>query len=105
MPAAVALAAVVLLVVRLTAGSPGNRVLGAAQALFVDPGTSRQTAHVESCDQIGANPAARIYMCDVTAKSCSRFFQIAVYRGSLSAVPVWAPAFALRHPCTPIHAD
>ena len=101
---AVALLGVVLLVALVTSGPEGDQARSAAQALFVDPGTSKQTAHVESCDQIGGNPAARIYMCDVTARDCSRYFQIAVYRKSLSAIPVWAPAVALRHPCTPIHS-
>ena len=101
---AVGLVAVVLLVALVTSGPAGDQARSAAQALFVDPGTSRQTARVESCDQIGGNPSARIYMCDVTARDCSRFFQIAVYRKSLSAIPVWAPAVALRHPCTPIHS-
>jgi hypothetical protein len=104
LPAIVGLVAAVLLVVRLTAGPPGDHVRSAAQSLFVDPATSRPTAHVDSCDQIGSNPAARIYMCDVTAPDCSRYFQIAVFRKSFSALPVWAPAVALRHPCTPIHA-
>jgi hypothetical protein len=104
-PAAVALVAIVLLAARLTAGSPVDHVRRAAQALFVDPATSRPTARVDSCNQIGANPSARIYLCNVTAKDCSRYFQIAVFRRSLSAVPVWAPAVALRHPCTPIHAS
>jgi hypothetical protein len=88
----------------LTTGSPAGGVRDAAQALFVDPATSKATAHVDSCDQIGANRTARIYMCDVTAKDCSRFFQIAVYRNSPWAAPVWAPSFALRHPCTPLHS-
>jgi hypothetical protein len=101
---AVALVAVVLLVALVTSGPTADPARNAAQALFVDPGTSKQTARVESCDQIGGNPAARIYMCDVTARDCSRYFQIAVYRKSLSAIPVWAPAVALRHPCTPIHS-
>ena len=101
---AVALVAVVLLVALVTSGPAGDQARSAAQALFVDPGTSKQTAHVESCDQIGGNPAARIYMCDVTAPDCSRYFQIAIFRKSLSALPVWAPAVTLRHPCTPIHA-
>ena len=101
---ALALLGVGLLLVLVTSGPEADRARSAAQALFVDPGTSRQTAHVESCDQIGGNPAARIYMCDVTARDCSRYFQIAVYRKSLSAIPVWAPAVALRHPCTPIHS-
>ena len=101
---AVALVAVVLVVALVTSGPERDQARSAAQALFVDPGTSKQTARVESCDQIGGNPAARIYMCDVTAPECSRYFQIAVYRKSLSAIPVWAPAVALRHPCTPIHS-
>ena len=103
-PAAVGLVTAVLLVGRLTSGSAGDPVRRAAQALFVDPGTSRQTARVDTCDQIGTNPAARIYLCNVTAKSCNRFFQIAVFRKSLFATPVWAPSAALRHPCTPIHS-
>ena len=89
---------------RLETGSRVDHARDAAQALFVDPATSRETARVDSCNQIGATAAARIYMCDVTAKDCSRFFQIAVYRNSPWATPVWAPSFALRHPCTPIHS-
>jgi hypothetical protein len=104
-PAAIALTALVLLAARLTAGPPVDHVRSAAQALFVDPATSKPTAHVDSCNQIGSNPSARIYLCNVTAKDCSRYFQIAVFRKSPFATPVWAPAVALRHPCTPIHAS
>ncbi len=59
---------------------------------------------MQSCDQIGTRAAARIYLCDVTAKNCSRYFQIAFFRESESATPVWAPEVALQHPCTPIHS-
>ena len=96
--------AIVLLVVRLTSRAAVDPVRRAAQELFVNPGTSRQTARVDSCDQISTNPTARIYLCNVTAKNCNRFFQIAVFRKSPFATPVWAPTAALRHPCTPIHS-
>jgi hypothetical protein len=88
-----------------TAGSPGDRVLAAVQPLFVDPATAQQTARVDSCDQIGSSTAARIYLCNVTARTCSRYFQFAVFKDpAYAAMPVWAPAVALRHPCTPIHS-
>jgi len=88
----------------LTGASPGEHARSAAQTLFVDPATSRQTAHVKSCGQIGANAEARIYICNVVATNCARFFQVAVYRDSIyGASPVFAPAYALLHPCTPIH--
>ncbi len=76
----------------------------ATQTLFVNPATSKQTAHVKSCGQIGANFEARIYICNVVTTSCARFFQVAVYRNSVyGASPLFAPNYALLHPCTPIH--
>src|SRR6516162_3252898 len=44
-PVAVALVVVVLLVALVTSGPAGDQARSAAQALFVDPGTSKQTAH------------------------------------------------------------
>lgn len=103
--AALALVVVVLVVGWLTRGSTRDDVRNAVQSLFVDPATSTQTGHVDDCDQIGADTTARIYLCDVTAKNCRRYFQFAVFRESVyGAVPLSAPIFALRHPCVPIHS-
>ncbi len=105
MLAALVLFGLVVLLGWLTSGSASDQVRRTVQSLFVDPATSRQTAHVDTCDQIGANSEARIYLCNVTATNCSRFFQFAVYRESIfGATPLWAPTYALRHPCTPIHS-
>ena len=102
---ALVLLGVIVIVSRLTSGSPGDHAREAVQQLFVNPATSTKTAHVDSCDQIGANAEARIYLCNVTAPNCTRFFQFAVYRESIyGATPVSAPTFALRHPCTPLHS-
>lgn len=106
-----ALAAAVLaggaafLAIWLTSGtSSSDHARAAVQSLFVDPSTSRSTAHVQSCGQIGANVDARIYMCQVVTTSCMRFFQFAVYRDAVyGAAPVFAPTYALIHPCTPLH--
>jgi hypothetical protein len=99
------LAVVVAVVVgRARSGSASDQARSAVQSLFVNPATSRRTATVDSCDQIGESPGARIYLCDVTAPSCTRYFQFAVYRApSYGAMPVTAPAFALQHPCIPLH--
>jgi hypothetical protein len=105
LPAALVLVGVVVTVCWLTSGSASDHARLAVQSLFVNPATSRRTAHVDSCDQIGANAEARIYLCDVTARNCTRFFQFVVYRESIyGATPVSAPAFALSHPCIPIHS-
>jgi len=102
--AALVAAGVVALLRGLTGSSPSEHARAAVQTLFVNPTTSRRTARVQSCGQIGANFEARIYMCQVVATDCSRFFQFAVYRDAVyGATPVFAPAFALIHPCTPIH--
>lgn len=104
-PAALVLVGVVLLVSWFTSGSESDHARRAVQSLFVNPATSKRTAHVDSCDQIGANAGARIYLCDVTATNCTRFFQFDVYRESVyGAEPVSAPTIALRHPCIPIHS-
>jgi|AmaraimetFIIA100_FD_contig_41_12242750_length_582_multi_4_in_0_out_0_2 hypothetical protein len=105
LPAALALLGVGLIVVWSANSSASDRADKAVQSLFVNPATSTRTARVDNCDQIGANPSARIYLCDVTAKGCSRYFQFAVFRESVyGAVPVSAPSIALRHPCIPIHS-
>src|SRR5579871_5164490 len=102
--AALMAAGVIELLGRLTATSPSAHARTAVQTLFVNPTTSRPTARVQSCGQIGSNIEARIYMCQVVATTCSRFFQFAVYRDPVyGATPVFAPSFALIHPCTPIH--
>ena len=96
---------VVAIVGWLTNGQTSDQTRRAVQSWFVNPETSRRTARVDSCDQIGANTEARIYLCDVTAANCTRFFQFAVSREAAhGAIPVFAPTFALRHPCTPIHS-
>ena len=105
-PTAVALAAcVAFLAVWLSSGSTSSdHARTAVQSLFVNPATAKKTAQVQSCGQIGANIDARIYMCQVVTTSCMRFFQFAVYRDAVyGASPVFAPAYALMHPCTPLH--
>jgi hypothetical protein len=103
--AAVALVVVVAVVGWSTRGAASNRVRSAVQSLFVDSATSARTAHVDNCQQIGAETGARIYLCDVTAKNCRRYFQFAVFRESVyGAVPVSAPSYALQHPCVPLHS-
>ena len=105
LPAALVLVVAILIVNWFTSSSANDDARRAIQSLFVNPAASRQTAHVDSCDQIGANAQARIYLCDVTATNCTRFFQFAVYRESIyGAEPVSAPTFALSHPCIPIHS-
>jgi hypothetical protein len=105
LPAALVVVGVVVAINWSASGSASDHARRAVQSLFMDPATSRRTAHVDSCDQIRENAEERIYICDVTATNCARFFQFAVYReSSYGATPVSAPTFALLHPCTPIHS-
>lgn len=105
LPAAFAVVCVVAIVSWLTTASTSDHARRAVQSWFVNPETSKRTAHVDSCNQIGANTEARIYLCNVTATNCTRFFQFAVYReSSYGATPLFAPTFAFRHPCTPLHS-
>ena len=105
LPTTLVVVGVVAIVGWLTNGPNSDHTRRAVQSWFVNPETSKRTARVDSCDQIGANTEARIYLCDVTTASCRRYFQFAVYReAAYGATPVSAPTYALRHPCTPIHS-
>jgi len=101
---AIALAASAVILGWPTGGSAGDRARSEVQSLFVNFTSPSQDAHVKSCDQIGANADARIYLCEIIATNCDRIFRFAVDRNSTYGVtPVSASLFMLRHPCTPVH--
>jgi hypothetical protein len=87
-----------------TGASPSEQARKEVQSLFVNPATAKQTARVRSCQQIGANVDARIFLCDFAATGCTRIGSFAVYRDSALAATLISPdTYVLRRPCAPAH--
>lgn len=88
-----------------TGGSATEQARNEIHSLFVNVINPARQAHVNACDQIGANREARIYLCEIETAGCTHLFRFAVDRGSTFGVtPVSASIFTLRHPCRPYHS-